>query len=71
MKCFLLTSDSVLFLSICLGQNITLKSLSVRELVPDTELYMTYDGSMTVPGCHETVTWIIINKPLFITRQQV
>lgn len=44
------------------GQNITLKSLSIRELVPEEHFYMTYEGSMTIPGCFETITWIIINK---------
>lgn len=53
------------------GQNVTVKSLSVRELIPDLENYMTYEGSLTVPGCFETVTWLVINKPVFMTRQQV
>ncbi|KAK2180651.1 hypothetical protein NP493_433g02011 [Ridgeia piscesae] len=26
---------------------------------------------MTQPGCHETVTWVIINKPLYISRKQL
>lgn len=45
--------------------------LSVRGLLPDTDYYMTYDGSTTAPACYETVTWIIINKPIYITKQQV
>ncbi|RWS30194.1 carbonic anhydrase-related protein 10-like protein, partial [Leptotrombidium deliense] len=53
------------------GQTVAVKSLSLRELIPDFDYYMTYEGSMTIPGCHETVTWIIINKPIFITRQQL
>lgn len=40
-------------------------------LLPDTEYYMTYDGSTTMPACYETVTWIILNKPIYITKQQV
>ena len=32
---------------------------------------MTYDGSLSQPGCQETVTWIIINRPIIIDRQQV
>ncbi|CAG2168537.1 unnamed protein product [Oppiella nova] len=53
------------------GQNVTLRSLSIRDLVPDDRFYMTYEGSLTMPSCSEVVTWIIINKPLFITRQQL
>lgn len=45
--------------------------LSVRGLLPDTDYYMTYDGSTTAPACFETVTWVIINKPIYITKQQV
>ena len=32
---------------------------------------MTYDGSTTHPGCWETTSWIIYNKPIYITRQEV
>ncbi|GFQ95400.1 carbonic anhydrase-related protein 10 [Trichonephila clavata] len=53
------------------GQQADLKSLSIRELLPGTEYYMTYDGSTTMPGCHETVTWLVMNKPIYITKQQV
>jgi hypothetical protein len=53
------------------GQEVEVKRLSVRGLLPDTEHYMTYDGSTTMPACHETVTWVILNKPIYITKQQV
>ena len=47
------------------------KHFAIRELLPDTNHYMTYDGSTTMPACHETTTWIILNKPIYITKQQV
>ncbi|ERL86776.1 hypothetical protein D910_04182, partial [Dendroctonus ponderosae] len=53
------------------GDEVEVKRLSVRGLLPDTDYYMTYDGSTTMPGCHETVTWLILNKPIYITKQQV
>ncbi|GIY58792.1 carbonic anhydrase-related protein 10 [Caerostris darwini] len=53
------------------GQQAELKSLSIRELLPVTDYYMTYDGSTTMPGCHETVTWLLMNKPIYITKQQL
>ncbi|PBC34865.1 Carbonic anhydrase-related protein [Apis cerana cerana] len=48
-----------------------IKRFVVRELLPDTKYYMTYDGSITMPACHETTTWIILNKPIYITKQQL
>lgn len=53
------------------GDEAAVRRLSVRGLLPDTEHYMTYEGSITSPGCHETVTWIVLNKPIYITKQQV
>lgn len=48
-----------------------MSGLSVGDLVSESLAhYVTYEGSMTAPGCQETVTWIVLNKPLFITRQQ-
>ncbi|GFT05501.1 carbonic anhydrase-related protein 10 [Nephila pilipes] len=53
------------------GQEAPLKYLSLRDLLPDTPHYMTYEGSTTMPGCYETVTWIVMNKPIYITKQQL
>ncbi|XP_076315437.1 putative carbonic anhydrase-like protein 2 [Tachypleus tridentatus] len=53
------------------GQQAVLNSFSVRELLPDTPFYTTYEGSLTMPGCHETVTWLVMNKPIYITVQQL
>ncbi|KAK3100509.1 hypothetical protein FSP39_021058, partial [Pinctada imbricata] len=53
-------------------RNVTnIDSLPVSDLIPLTDEYMTYEGSLTQPGCHESVTWIILNKPVFVTRNQV
>lgn len=59
------------FISFAIGAEMPVNKLSVRGLLPDTEYYMTYDGSTTAPACFETVTWVIINKPIYITKQQV
>ncbi|GAB6019183.1 hypothetical protein CHUAL_000802 [Chamberlinius hualienensis] len=53
------------------GQQASVRHLSIRSLLPDTDFYMTYEGSTTMPGCYETVTWIIKNKPIYITKQQL
>lgn len=53
------------------GQQVRVRHLSLSDLMPPTEDYMTYEGSMTQPGCHETITWIVMNKPVYITIEQV
>ncbi|KAK0084823.1 hypothetical protein PV325_006372 [Microctonus aethiopoides] len=45
--------------------------LSLKELLPETEGYMTYEGSTTHPGCWETTVWIILNKPIYISAQEL
>lgn len=53
------------------GEEVEAKRISIKNLLPDTEYFMTYDGSQTMPACHETVTWVILNKPIYITKQQL
>lgn len=53
------------------GDEAFVKRLSLRGLLPETDHYMTYDGSTTAPACPETVTWLVLNKPIYITKQQV
>lgn len=53
------------------GATTPIKHLSLRSLLPDTEHFMTYEGSTTHPGCWETTVWIILNKPIYITHQEV
>ncbi|XP_057321248.1 carbonic anhydrase-related protein 10 isoform X1 [Microplitis mediator] len=45
--------------------------LSLKELLPDTEGYMTYEGSTTHPGCWETTVWLIVNKPIYMSAQEL
>ncbi|KAK0418366.1 hypothetical protein QR680_013523 [Steinernema hermaphroditum] len=49
------------------GMAVDLLDLKPWRLMPKTTEFVTYDGSMTSPGCHETVTWIVFNKPIYIT----
>ncbi|XP_034240166.1 carbonic anhydrase-related protein 10-like, partial [Thrips palmi] len=53
------------------GDSVPVTRISIHGLLPNTSSYMTYDGSATMPGCHETVTWIVFNKPIYITKQQL
>ena len=56
---------------LCSGEEERISNLSLRGLLPDTSQYMTYDGSMTYPPCLESVTWIIPNRPLYMTPREV
>ncbi|PIO74400.1 carbonate dehydratase, eukaryotic-type [Teladorsagia circumcincta] len=51
------------------GMRTTLRQLHPAGLLPRTHHYVTYEGSLTIPGCQETVTWIIMNNPIYITRE--
>lgn len=53
------------------GDEAIVRRVSVKGLLPETDHYMTYEGSTTAPACHETVTWIVLNKPIYITKQQI
>ena len=33
--------------------------------------YYRYKGSLTTPGCHESVTWTVFEKPIDISQAQV
>ncbi|XP_053983700.1 carbonic anhydrase-related protein 10 isoform X1 [Hylaeus volcanicus] len=46
-------------------------TLSLIKLLPNTKGYMTYEGSMTHPACWETAVWLILNKPIYITAQEL
>lgn len=59
------------FFSSSAGSFRTIKDISIREMLPDIKYYMTYEGSTTHPGCWETAVWIVLNKPIYITRREV
>lgn len=45
--------------------------LNVAKLLPTLEHYITYEGSLTEPPCHETVQWILLNKPIYATESDL
>jgi carbonic anhydrase len=48
-----------------------LKRFHPSQLMPNTEQYVTYEGSLTFPGCYETVTWVILNNPIYINKEDL
>lgn len=55
----------------CSGNNTNISGFTLNDLIPNTTEYMTYEGSLTIPGCQESVTWIIFNKPIYLSADQV
>ncbi|CAG7717195.1 unnamed protein product [Allacma fusca] len=53
------------------NQSAVVEPISVHGLLPETDYYMTYEGSTTHPGCWETVTWVLFNKPVYISRKNM
>ncbi|GMR39914.1 hypothetical protein PMAYCL1PPCAC_10109, partial [Pristionchus mayeri] len=48
------------------GKRVELADLKPWALLPYTRDFVAYQGSMTSPGCDETVTWIVVNQPIHI-----
>ncbi|KAH0950918.1 hypothetical protein HN011_002482 [Eciton burchellii] len=53
------------------GDTAPVRHLSLKSLLPETDGYMTYEGSTTHPGCWETAIWLILNKPIYITAREL
>uniref|UniRef100_A0AC35U4X9 Alpha-carbonic anhydrase domain-containing protein n=1 Tax=Rhabditophanes sp. KR3021 TaxID=114890 RepID=A0AC35U4X9_9BILA len=53
------------------GQSVKLRKLNPAELLPKTLNFITYEGSLTFPGCYETATWVVMNNPIYITREDL
>jgi len=51
--------------------------LPLKQLVPSISAktkktaYYTYKGSLTTPGCYESVRWVILKKPAQISGYMV
>ncbi|XP_076448673.1 carbonic anhydrase-related protein 10-like [Babylonia areolata] len=53
------------------GQTKEIEELPADGLVPVTNYYVTYEGSFTQPACLETVTWVLFNRPIHVSRTQL
>jgi carbonic anhydrase len=45
--------------------------LNARDLMPATEEFYVYSGSLTTPPCSENVTWMVYASPLSISAEQI
>tara|TARA_B100001094_G_scaffold333441_1_gene412304 strand:- start:8760 stop:9506 length:747 start_codon:yes stop_codon:yes gene_type:complete len=55
------------------GANLFKTPLNMINLVPATanRSYFSYTGSLTYPDCHEEVKWVIFQKPLYASFEQI
>ncbi|XP_071027349.1 carbonic anhydrase 4-like isoform X2 [Oncorhynchus clarkii lewisi] len=56
------------------GANATLVSVSLEQLIPPQQNlsnYYRYKGSLTTPGCTESVIWTVFEKPIPLSRDQL
>ena len=55
------------------GQEIALPDVEVdaAQLIPADHRYYTFTGSLTTPPCTENVTWIVLEAPMTVTKQQI
>lgn len=44
---------------------------NVAELLPDDRRAYVYKGSLTTPPCSEDVQWLVLKKPIELSREQV
>ena len=45
--------------------------LHISELLPDRKEYWTYNGSLTTPGCGEGLRWIVMQRPIQMSADQL
>lgn len=44
---------------------------SMQSLIPKTNEYFRYHGSLTTPGCTESLIWTVFKDPVYITQAQL
>lgn len=53
------------------GQDKLSAGLSVAPLLPADRAGYRYNGSLTTPPCSEGVWWLVMEKPVSVSRAQV
>lgn len=47
------------------------KHINPQDFLPNKLDYFTYAGSLTTPPCSENVTWIVMQEPIEVSKQQL
>lgn len=53
------------------GETTYPKNIALNDLFSKNPHYYRFDGSLTTPPCTEGVTWVVIKKPLEISKTQL
>ncbi|XP_061077120.1 carbonic anhydrase 7-like isoform X2 [Conger conger] len=53
------------------GSTADLKDFNPKCLLPRNLNYWTYPGSLTTPPLHESVTWIVFEEPIEVSKRQM
>jgi carbonic anhydrase len=51
-----------------LVENVT---VDATKLLPDSQGYYTFQGSLTTPPCSEDVTWLVLKTPVKIADSEI
>jgi carbonic anhydrase len=46
-------------------------AINARDLLPDTDSYRHYKGSLTTPPCSEGVRWFVLDRPIKASARQI
>jgi len=49
----------------------SIPSLTLGNLLPKSQQYYRYMGSLTTPGCNESVVWTVFEQPIKITSEML
>jgi carbonic anhydrase len=52
-------------------ESTTTKPFPIMSLVPTNHTYYRYHGSLTTPGCAQSVTWTVFQQPIYISEEQM
>jgi carbonic anhydrase len=54
------------------GSKSTINDLSIRSFIPSSlNRYYYYEGSLTAPTCDEVVKWVLLDKTIKISEEQL
>ena len=51
--------------------NVLSHPVNVQQILPHSDQYYRYDGSLTTPPCTEGVRWLVMKQPVSISEQQL